>query len=150
MPSIRRMLLASSLAPLAAAVPIFAFGIYVWTEVMKGPFAQPVFGSITPVGLAMSFAAPFYAALFFGTFVVGLSLRALNILKLRYMLQTCGAVSFSHAVWLSVRHTPEAQVHDSVFTIAAQVLAFFALLCLVTFLWCRVALRVQAIPARPK
>ena len=144
MASTFRILVASSAAPLATAIPLLLLGALMWSYAINGPFANSGLGAVSPLQAGLEFALPIYALLAFGLLVISLILRAVDSLTRRNMLQVSAAISIAVGLlfgggWWGPEDL-QSELQDAVIGVVAQSLVVFLVLGATSIVWCCIAL----------
>ena len=134
-----RILLASSVAPLGAAVPIAMLGFFMWSYAINEPFAKSELSAVTPFSFAMLSALPIYGCLAVDFLVVSLLLQFFKRLTLKALLAVSAATSLAAGVVVGSGAFAYATPWEAVLNVLVMSLVSFAILACVSALWWRVA-----------
>jgi len=144
MPATARILAASSLAPLAAVIPLFALGSLMWSYAIAGPFANSELSDISALQAALEFILPLYALLSIWLLAISLILRAADSLTRRNMLRISAMISIAVGVlfgggWWDPEDL-QTNLQDIVITVAVQSVVVFFILGAIAIVWFRIAM----------
>jgi hypothetical protein len=136
-----RILLASTVAPLAAAVPIAILGFFMWSYAINEPFAKSELSAVTRLSFAVLSTMPIYGGLAFGFLVVSLLLRVFKRLTLKALLVVSAAISLAAGVVVGSGAFAYAAPWEAVLNLLLMSLVSFAILAGVSASWWRLAER---------
>ena len=139
--STRRVLVATCLAPMVIATPVFLLGVFAWSQFTTGPFAESEqLKSIAPSEFALSFVAPVYLFLSIFLLVASSALRAFKKLTRQSMLVASACIALALGLWLGPGWGLPFKPLESAVGVITQSLIAFLLLGAVSLAWCRLAL----------
>jgi hypothetical protein len=136
-----RILLASTVAPLAAVVPIAILGFFMWSYAINESFAKSELSAVTPLSFAVLSAIPIYGGLAVGFLVASLLLRVFKRLTLKALLVVSAAISLAAGVVVSSGAFAYAAPWEAVLNLLHMSLVSFAILAGVSASWWRLAER---------
>jgi len=144
MPATVRILVASSLAPLAAVIPLFVLGSLMWSCAIAGPFAHSELSDISALQAALEFVLPFHALLAFWLLAISLILRAAESLTRRNMLRISAVISIAVGVvfgggWWDPEDL-RTDLQNIVINVAVQSAVVFFILGSISLVWFRIAM----------
>jgi hypothetical protein len=135
------MLLASSVAPLTAAVPIVMLGFFMWSYAINGPLIMSEMSAVTPFSFAVLSSVPIYGCLAVGLLVVSFLLQVFERLTLKALLVVSAAISLTSGVAVGSGAFAYAAAWEAVLNVLLVSLVSFALLAGVSASWWRLAAR---------
>ena len=131
--STRRIALASVIAPLGIALPIFVIGFAAWATF---PFpADSPLGNVSPLELAAMNALQVHVALALVSFTAALSLRRFGVLNRRVLLLVGAAVSAMVGAWLSCDWGETCELIEGVSRFVLHGCTCFALVGALSVFW---------------
>ena len=134
-----RILLASIVAPLAAAVPIAVLAFFMWSYAIKEPLANSELSSVTPLSFALWSVAPIYCGLAIGLLVATLLLRAFKCLTLKALLALSASISLAAGILVGGGAFAYAAAWEAVLNVLLMSLVSFAILAVISASWWRLA-----------
>jgi hypothetical protein len=134
-----RILLASTVAPLAAAVPTAMLGFFMLSYAINEPFAKSELIAVTPFSFAVLSTIPIYGGLAVGFLVVTLLLQVFKRLTLKALLVVSAAISLAAGVVVGSGAFAYAAPWVAVLNLLLMSLVSFAILAGVSASWWRLA-----------
>jgi len=145
--SVSRILVASSVAPLAAVAPVVFLAIVMWSHFEAVALARP---DLSALEFAALFAVPIYIGLVLGLFLLTTLLHVLDRLTRQAMFIASAATSFVTAASFGCDWQSSCALSEALPYIGVQFVVAFAALAGVSALWWQVAERGNRKPPRQR